>query len=160
MRRFYVVLAVVLAFMFGGVAWASIPGPDGVIHGCYKTGNPNPGSVIVIDSAASCPNGYAALNWDQQGGLSTTTKVESNPTLSFLVENGYAASASVMCPSGSHVTGGGYDRGQGNVDLRVYVDGPAGVSGSPPTGWIVGLQNPVATQDFQLAVHVFAVCAS
>lgn len=53
--------------LIGGVAYASIPGGDGVIHGCYKMSNPAKGSLIAIDSAASCPNGYKGLDWNQTG---------------------------------------------------------------------------------------------
>lgn len=45
----------------------SIPGPDGVIHGAYKASNPNQGSLLAIDSSASVPSGYTALNWSQTG---------------------------------------------------------------------------------------------
>jgi hypothetical protein len=53
--------------LIGGIAYASIPGRDGVIHACYKTSNPAKGSLVAIDSAASCPNGYKGLNWNQTG---------------------------------------------------------------------------------------------
>ena len=55
--------------LISGIAYASIPGGDGVIHGCYKTSNPAKGSLIAIDSRASCPNGHAELNWNQTGPL-------------------------------------------------------------------------------------------
>jgi hypothetical protein len=58
-----IVIAVAL-LLLGGIAYASIPGPDGVIHGCYKNST---GMLITIDSAASCPTGYTALNWNQTG---------------------------------------------------------------------------------------------
>jgi len=56
-----VTAAVVLA---GGMAFASIPAPDGTINGCRKKAD---GSLRVIDSTATCPNGYTALNWNQTG---------------------------------------------------------------------------------------------
>ena len=65
-KRILLILAAILTV--GGasaaVAYASIPGPDGVIHGCYK---PADGKLLVIDSAASCPSGDTALNWSQAG---------------------------------------------------------------------------------------------
>ena len=65
MRRAAAVAAAAAALVLaGGVAYASIPGPDGVIHGCRKTSD---GTVRIIDSAASCPSGYVALNWSQSG---------------------------------------------------------------------------------------------
>jgi hypothetical protein len=55
------VLALVTA---GGVAYAAIPGPGGVIQACYtKSG----GALRVVDSAASCKSGETSLNWSQQG---------------------------------------------------------------------------------------------
>src|SRR5690349_17871113 len=47
----------------GGVAYASIPDADGVIHGCYKTQN---GQLRVIDSGGCLPS-EAALDWNQTG---------------------------------------------------------------------------------------------
>ncbi len=68
MKRLWILAAALaLPLIIGGVAYASIPGPDGTIHGCYKTSNPAQGAVIVVDSAASCPSGYTALNWNQPG---------------------------------------------------------------------------------------------
>src|SRR5207302_3617488 len=55
------------ALLIGGIAFASIPGSDGVIHGCFKTANPGKGALIAIDSAATCPSGFTALNWNQTG---------------------------------------------------------------------------------------------
>lgn len=55
-----------------GVAWASIPGPDGVIHACYKTSAPLQGDTLIIDSAAACPSGYTSLNWNQAGPAGAT----------------------------------------------------------------------------------------
>src|SRR5581483_10638436 len=63
MTRRTLALSVVGLAAVAGVAYASIPGSDGVIHGCYaKTG-----ALSVIDSAKRCPNGTTALNWNQQG---------------------------------------------------------------------------------------------
>lgn len=54
-----------------GVAWASIPASDGVIHGCYASGG---GSVKVIDTSTTktCPSGYKSLNWNQTGPAGPT----------------------------------------------------------------------------------------
>jgi hypothetical protein len=46
------------------IAYGQIPGPDGVIHGCYvKSG----GSLRVIDSAGKCKSTETSLNWNQSG---------------------------------------------------------------------------------------------
>lgn len=50
------------AALAGGIAWALIPGPGGVIQGCYDSG----GNVKVVP-ALPCPKGYTPLQWNQQG---------------------------------------------------------------------------------------------
>lgn len=70
MRRVLAIaVGIALVLLGAGIAYASIPGPDGVIHGCRKNTD---GSLRAIDSAATCPNGWTALNWNQTGppGLS------------------------------------------------------------------------------------------
>lgn len=67
-KRIALIIAALLVIGIGaGIAYASIPGPDGVIHACYKNSNPAQGALIAIDSTASCPSGYTALNWNQTG---------------------------------------------------------------------------------------------
>jgi hypothetical protein len=59
------VAVTLLVLALGGVAYATIPDSNGVIHGCYDSG----GNVKVIDTdkTASCPKGYTALSWNQTG---------------------------------------------------------------------------------------------
>ena len=54
--------AVVATALAGSVALAAIPGPGGVIQGCYDSG----GNLKVVE-ALSCPKNYTALRWNQQG---------------------------------------------------------------------------------------------
>jgi hypothetical protein len=48
---------------------ALIPGPNGVIHGCYKRSGKTQGALRVIDTGAgqSCVSGEAALKWNRTG---------------------------------------------------------------------------------------------
>jgi hypothetical protein len=49
----------------GGIAYASIPGPDGVISGCRHKQS---GALRVIDSSENCNNSTeVALSWNQTG---------------------------------------------------------------------------------------------
>jgi hypothetical protein len=57
-------ISVVAFAAAAGVAYASIPGQDGVIHGCYVT---KTGALYVIDSTKNCTSGQTALNWNQTG---------------------------------------------------------------------------------------------
>ena len=50
------------------IAWAagSMVGPDGVIHACYSK-NMDVAPVLLATPGTSCPAGYAALSFNQQG---------------------------------------------------------------------------------------------
>jgi hypothetical protein len=62
--RLLVVAGALLAVAAGGIAYASIPGDDGVINGCRQRST---GALRVIDSSASCNSSEVALNWNQRG---------------------------------------------------------------------------------------------
>ncbi len=64
-RRGQRVLALsTMAILFTGIiAFASIPGGDGVINSCYKKS----GDLRVIDSAEQCKSNETALNFNQTG---------------------------------------------------------------------------------------------
>jgi hypothetical protein len=159
MRKLAVALAAVLLMGIGAVvAYASIPGPDGVIHGCYKTSNPAQGALIAIDSAASCPSGYTALNWNQTGpqgpaganGISGYEVVSASAT-PVEAQTGFwvAGPANATCPTGKVPLGGGATTGNSEVDL----------SQSAPNGnngWIATAN--ANTSSFQL--NVYAICAT
>jgi hypothetical protein len=58
--------AVAATALAGGIAWAAIPGSDGVINGCYTRLT---GSLRVIDADAGgrCVLGERSLQWNQRG---------------------------------------------------------------------------------------------
>ena len=60
------VAGAVLVLAIGGMAWASVPGADGVIRGCYDARS---GGVRIIDVAAgqSCRSNETSVNWNQTG---------------------------------------------------------------------------------------------
>jgi hypothetical protein len=62
--RFWLLAAAAVA-AFAGTAYATIPGGDGTIHGCYSKSG---GTLRVIDaSVTKCKDGETALSWSQQG---------------------------------------------------------------------------------------------
>ena len=64
-RRLSMIAAVVVCAAVGGIAYASIPDSNGVIHGCYRK---TTGELIVIDSGGKgCEEGWKPLNWSQTG---------------------------------------------------------------------------------------------
>src|SRR4051812_4864065 len=59
------VASAVTALLVGGIAWAAVPGRNGVISGCY---NNKTGALRVIDaSKGKCPSGSTRLTWNQKG---------------------------------------------------------------------------------------------
>jgi len=104
MRKWVVAIVALALVGIEAVAYASIPGPDGVIHGCYKTSNPGKGTLIAIDSAASCPSGFTMLNWEaspRPGTIYDTVSVVG----SYQHDQG-APDKTVTCPDGRVVISG------------------------------------------------------
>src|SRR4051812_29830484 len=62
--RWSVVGAMVVLAVGAAIAVAAIPGPGGVITGCYAAAN---GALRVIDSSASCAGGETRITWNQKG---------------------------------------------------------------------------------------------
>jgi len=120
--------------LVAGVAYASIPDAQGVIHACYKTDS---GQVRVIDDGACLPS-EAALEWSQTGpqglpgpkgdqgpkgdpgppgppgpsGLASVVRVQKAFQTSAQVVGG-----NIDCPDGTVLLGGGAS-GDPNMDLE------------------------------------------
>ena len=57
--------AAIATALVGGIAWAGIPGGDGVIHGCYQKAV---GQLRVIDpDTGDCRPSEIAITWNEQG---------------------------------------------------------------------------------------------
>ena len=166
-KRLTIVLTVVLVLLLGGIAYASIPGPDGVVHGCYKTDNK---TFFVIDSADSCPSGTTSLNWNQtgpQGPTGTNGTDGTNGTNGIDGVSGYevvsgthvdtdpqhtTSALTVNCPTGKVALGGGVGDGPTlNYSRPVVVDNVA-------TGWEGQIQE-VGNQSDPIRVNVWVICA-
>jgi hypothetical protein len=166
-KRFVIVAAGLLLMGVGAVAYASIPGPDGVIHACYKNNNPAQGALIAIDSAASCPSGYTSLNWNQTGPqgpqgpggisgyevISAGYTVPDSGTTEFNIE--------VSCPSSKQALSGGGTLQLGTRDPAKYpmvVSQPMGVD-PPVVGWNTRWAGPDDGGSAGIFVSGYAVCA-
>ena len=67
--RWFALGAVLAGLMAGGIAYASIPDSNGVVHACYQK---NSGSVHVIGTnptvgGGACGSNELALDWNQTG---------------------------------------------------------------------------------------------
>lgn len=62
-------LVCVAAAAVAGIAYASIPDSNGLIHGCYNTGSNPSGQLRVVDTGkgATCSKNEQALTWNQTG---------------------------------------------------------------------------------------------
>jgi hypothetical protein len=172
-RVLFVVVAAMLLLGVIGVAYASIPGPDGVIHGCYKTSNPAQGALIAIDFAASCPSGYTALNWNQTGLQGPTgPQGETGPVGPAGGLNGYefitqpitidafrGSTFYAYCSDVSkRVLGGGTSARTGKFgDLDVEASYPINGDGVELSGWAVWIYNSNTTAR---QPTLYATCAT
>lgn len=133
---------VVGGILAGGVAWATIPGPDGVISTCYlKSG----GTLRVIDATTGkCSSKETSLSWNVQGppgpagedgqdgqdgapgadGVSGYEIVEDSGQDNGI--GGVAHTHSVFCPANKVPTGGG---GSANI-FKPSTGFPAAIRGS------------------------------
>jgi hypothetical protein len=155
------VIAAGALLVLGGVAWASIPGPDGVIHGCYKTGNPARGSVMVIDSAASCPSGFAPLEWNQTGpqgppGVSEWEVLTASDIAEQLPDGRWEADTSAFCPLGKKALSGGfvYESDETWPNVTVTENIPSGTANNPDGGW-----NAAVVADVPGTLRIRVICA-
>ena len=65
--------AAIATALVGGIAWAGIPGGDGVIHGCYQK---VVGQLRVINpGTGGCRPSEIAITWNEHG-----RKGEKRPT--------------------------------------------------------------------------------
>jgi hypothetical protein len=135
-RKAFTIIALCFAtfLALGGVAFASIPGPDGLIHGCYRNTS---GDMRVIDSEETCQSNETPLNWDQ-----TDTQRElvyHVDGLTGTIPAGTIRAATAICPSGTQVVSGGFIVNDFTLDIRVIRSSYPG--GEPPTQWVVWFRN-------------------
>ena len=135
--------ALAATVLAGGVAWAAIPGPGGVIQACYDSG----GNVKVVE-ALPCPRNYTAFQWNAQGvqgiqgpqGIEGPKGDKGDPG-----QNGADGAPGAQGPPGERGDTG--DPGQNGAEGQPGAQGPQGIQGSPgaqgvmgPPGGISGLQ--------------------
>ncbi len=141
-RRKWTVGAIAVATMLaaGGVAYATIPDSNSVIHSCYTTKG---GSLRVIDPGAgeSCNLKESPLDWN---GLEETSRTVSLPPGGWIVN--------VDCPTGKLAISGGWELGtQPGIDVQTsspYKD---------DSGWTFVFIN---TTSSTTTITAYAMCAN
>jgi hypothetical protein len=161
-------LVVLVAFLIaaGGIAYASIPSPSGVIRGCYTTTGTH--TLQVIDSGTrGCPGNTTSLNWNQKGPKGATGPAgPKGPAGGFKglyrlgfrskSNNAHSKKVTLRCQGNDLATGGGYQI-IGGVDGRVATRSlPVG---DPPNGWQAKAFNTIAPAGKTWRLKVWVVCA-
>jgi hypothetical protein len=158
-----------------GTAYATIPGGDGAIHGCYaKSG----GTLRVIDAAVTaCKSGETALDWNQQGvpgpsgpqgqpGVSGYQILTVRATRNAGGPANEVASASLTCPANKKAIAGGARvvevRDDGS-DLPANADVDVELQTSAPladgAGW-AALAREDGNVDVRWGLRTYAICAA
>ena len=156
-RKPVAVVAIAIAsalVVVGGVAYATIPDSNSVIHSCYATKD---GSLRVIDAGAgqSCNPKESPLDWNSQGpkgdqgsagisGLEQATKSASIPPGGWLVN--------VDCPTGKLAISGGW-----SAVTFDALDVEESIPYKDDSGWSFGFFN---TSSSTITVTAYAMCAN
>ena len=136
-----------------GIAYASIPATDGTIHGCYSSDTLGTGDLYVIDDAATCPSGYTALNWNQEGSPGVSGYEVVTDSYTNTSAQSQTSSVEVNCPTGKVALGGG-----GSGSFFIQKSQPI-VSGGSAVGWDVQVHEEGNSSD-PITAYGFAICAT
>jgi hypothetical protein len=159
-------LGAIIALVLGvrGVAYATIPGPGGVISGCYSKLT---GALWVIDaSKQTCPSCQVPISWSETGpqgppGFATTTVVSQQPPL----PNGVETSVEVAWPAGDIAISGGWNLRNGDgsdipgLDLNRSLS-DADYAGGEAGSWDFSAYNGSGEDIPSRAATFSVVCAS
>jgi hypothetical protein len=109
-------IAAALALVVAGIAYAAIPDPSGLIHGCYATKN---GALRVIAPPAKCASTELALDWNQQGmqGPAGPKGDTGGPGPA-----GQAGPTGAQGPPGVVASGGSYGNAPSPLDTTQWAD--------------------------------------
>ena len=86
------------AIAVAGIAYASIPDANGVIHGCYR---PTTGQLIVATSGKGCEEGWTPLNWNQTGQVGPTGPTGATGALSSAYLDAFSTVIQGILPGGT-----------------------------------------------------------
>ena len=143
--------------LVAGIAYASIPDANGVIHGCRKNSG---GALRVIDTALgqTCMSNETPLSWSQAGpagppgpagGVSGLHVVSQNFTTP-ANNPGLTVSGTAVCPAGEVAVSGGFILSS-TQSLVVDASRPSSI-----TGWNVIVNTLSADSGI---FTVYATCA-
>ena len=137
-----------------GIAWATIPDTNGVIHTCFKSS----GWRVIDAPAATCNSSETAFDFNP-GAVRSVIRTHTETLVP-----GEVATFTAFCNPGEMATGGGWRLVGPNPVGPLTVDGSVPQSSSPepsagqtPVAWkVVGVHNADSVSH---DVTAFAVCA-
>ena len=148
----------------GGVAYAAIPGTDGLIHACYDTQS---GQVRLVDPATGQPKGCGktekAVAWNQQGPAGPTGPAgPAGPAgpqgeAGAQGEPGAQGETGPAGPAGPAGTSKGYAKGVDRADTPENIDVEVAAI-SLPAGQFVLTATAVAEPDSGTSGGVNVLC--
>lgn len=129
------VAAAAVGAISGGVAWASIPGGDGVIQGCYQK---VAGNLRVVDNANGCNPSELPIYWKQKGDRGPTGSAGPSGPQGQQGKQGDAGSRGPTGEGGP--TGSRGPTGSGGTPGAAGARGPTGPPGSAGAPGLAGLE--------------------
>jgi hypothetical protein len=168
--RLVVLFAIAAGVAIGGIAYASIPDSDGVIHARFKKASPNQGLLRVIDTerGQTCSGAENAVDWNAVGPQG----IQGPPGISGyqVVGDGTNTAADgralyegvVTCPTGKSVLGGGGSAlltgDDFSLRLDLVISEPSGDGGLWRLGFMQSSGFPIDSGEVRIIAY--AICAS
>jgi hypothetical protein len=167
-----------------GIAYATVPGSDGLFHACVKDAN---GSVRLIDpsnagQSGRCKDNETAVSWNQTGppgpagpaGATGATGAAGPPGISGLqtvtlasISNSVSPKeAAVLCPVGKRVIAGGASVTGGSVAAGTDLAATVALKASRPLtlaageAWTARAEEIAPGFDGNWQLTIYAICAT
>ncbi len=139
-RASLITAGVVLVLGGGGVAaWASsagtIPGPDGVIHGCYLSGKSQLKPLSLVESSTPCPKGFTAIDFNQTGPTGPTGATGATGLTGATGPTGATGQTGPQGPQGQPGPQG--PQGEAGPQGQTGPQGQQGPAGGPSTVYLL-----------------------
>ena len=150
-----VMAGLVVGALATGIASASIPASDGVIHSCYSTTSNPIGRLRVIDTSAgqSCSPGEVALNWNQSAfNFRGAWSVSATYAVGDVVTNAGSSYLALVASTGISPSGNPATWAVLAKKGSTGVQGPQGLQGPQGPQGTQGPQGPAGPANLQLLV--------
>jgi len=138
-RRLALWIAVAVGLIVGGgsVAYAVIPGSDGVIDACYNAKGQL--RVIDVDAGASCAHSEKALTWNQTGPQGEPGPAGSALAHAYVSDSGVLDAARSKGIAGFAVSNSGEYCFKLDFAAKSAIASPENFSGGPVTVVLAGV---------------------